>query len=310
MSQSFDQKELRNVLGSFLTGVTIVTSKSTDGALTGFTANSFTSVSLDPPLVLVCLANTSCNYKVFKNNASFAVNILADHQSSISNTFASKVDDRFAGIAVREEHTGSPIIEGCAAWLDCELHETVEGGDHIILIGRVIACGQVDKAPLGYYQGGYIDFGLGKEAALAAEVAARESSVAALLESDQGILMVDTDGGELDLPTAHNLGGDDGLLQRLTDMGLSAEIGFLFSVFEDSMRGGSYTCYRGSASGDLQDDSAHWIALDNIPYHRVADPEVRSMLKRFADEHKADAFGVVGGDEESGPTDKSTLSGS
>lgn len=304
MSQSFDQKELRNVLGSFLTGVTVVTATTPEGEKYGFTANSFTSVSLDPPLVLVCLANSSANFDVFSTNKSFAINILSEHQRSVSHTFATPVEDRFAGLVYRTEVSGSPVIDDCAAWLDCQMHKTVDAGDHIILIGEVVALGQQDVGPLGYYQGGYIDFGLGREAAIAAEAATRGYSVGALLESDDGILLVKGENGSLDLPAAHNLGGDDGLLEKLTAMGIDAEIGFLFSVFEDSDRGGTYTCYRGHASGNLEGDDAIWVEHENIPYARISDSAVRSMLQRYEEERKTDAFGVYMGDQDAGHVGK------
>ena len=289
MSQDFDQKQLRSVLGSFLTGVTVVTARTPKGELFGFTANSFTSVSLDPPLVLVCLANSSSNYDVFKQNASFAVNILSDEQDAVSNTFASPVDDRFAGLEFRQEVTGSPIIEHCAAWLDCEMHKTVEGGDHIIMIGRVLGCGQREHGPLGYYQGGYVDLGLGKEAAIAAEASAPTNSVAVLLESDQGLLLLQDDDGFV-LPSAYHLSGEGGLLEILSGMGLTPEIGFLFSVFEDADKRGVYTCYRGTASGTVNNEKANWFALDQLPLDQINGAAVRSMLRRYTNEHKTDAF--------------------
>jgi len=306
MSQDFDQKQLRNTLGSFLTGVTVVTARTPSDELLGFTANSFTSVSLEPPLVLVCLANSSINYDLFKANASFAVNILSDQQRATSNTFASPVEDRFAGLEFREEVTGSPIIEDCAAWLDCEMHQAVEGGDHIILIGKVVACGQSDHGPLGYYKGAYLDLGLAKEAVIAAEADAPANNVAVLLESKQGLLLLEDDDDGFVLPTAKHLSGEGGLLESLSDMGLMAEIGFLFSVFEDAKNLGVFTCYRGTASGALESDRAHWFALDQLPLNQINNSAVCSMLQRYVNERKSDAFGIYMGDQDFGTVEKLT----
>ncbi|NND83262.1 MAG: flavin reductase family protein [Gammaproteobacteria bacterium] len=300
MTEQFDLKQFRNVLGSFMTGVTVVTARTPDGERIGFTANSFTSLSLEPPLVLVCLADSSANYRAFRDNGSFAINILTDHQRDISNTFASPVADRFANLAVREERTGSPIIEDCLAWLDCEMHETVDGGDHVILIGRVVGFGSADHNPLGYFRGSYFDIGLNKDAAIAAEEGARGTTVGALLESEGRILLLQNDRGALELPAAAHLGGDDGLLAQLGDMGLSAEIGFIFSVFEDEDLGGTYTCYRGSVEGELNSDRAQWVGLDDIPYDKIDDSALRTMVQRYAEESQADAFGVYLDDRDSG----------
>lgn len=305
MSQDFDQKQLRSVLGSFLTGVTVVATRTPEGDPVGFTANSFTSVSLDPPLILVCLANSSGNIDVFSKNSSFAVNILSNQQQTISNTFASPVDDRFAGLEFRQEVTGSPIIEHCAAWLDCEMHETVEGGDHVIMIGRVVGCGQLEHGPLAYYQGGYVDLGLGKEAAIAAEASALASHVAVLLESEQGLLLLQDDDGFI-LPSAQHLSGDGGLLEILSGMGLSAEIGILFSVFECADKRGVYTCYRGIASGTVNQEKAAWFALDQLPLDQINDAAVRSMLRRYTNERNTDLIEPCLGDYASGAAEKKT----
>lgn len=132
--------ELRRVLGRFATGVTVVTAAVPDGAV-GITVNSFTSVSLDPPMVLFCLASTSRARAVFRRGAHFAVNILSEDQEDVSRCFAAREsggNERFATVEVRVGVTGAPLLAECVAHLECEVVDEVEAGDHLIVIGRVI----------------------------------------------------------------------------------------------------------------------------------------------------------------------------
>lgn len=154
MNETIPQ-DLRKILGQFLTGVTVVTTLDQDGMPVGFTANSFTSVSLDPPLILVCLSRSTGLAQIFGTVASFAVNILSKEQESISNSFASTKEDRFSEVAWQAKSTGSPIIGGSTAWLDCEIYDRLTAGDHIILLGRVVEAQMSDIEPLGYFQGDY-----------------------------------------------------------------------------------------------------------------------------------------------------------
>jgi flavin reductase (DIM6/NTAB) family NADH-FMN oxidoreductase RutF len=150
---------LRRTLGTFVTGVTIVTTIGDDEAPWGLTANSFTSVSLDPPLVLVCIARTAGSCPAFLAARGFAVNILSDAQQALSARFASKRPDKFAGVSYRFGATGAPIIEGSLAWLDCAVRQRIEAGDHIILIGEVLAFERSARRPLAYCQGSYLPLG-------------------------------------------------------------------------------------------------------------------------------------------------------
>jgi flavin reductase (DIM6/NTAB) family NADH-FMN oxidoreductase RutF len=157
---SLDIAELRQTLGSYATGVTVVTTLDSEGEPKGFTANSFTSVSLDPPLVLVCIGKGAACYPAFTSTAQFGVNILCQDQDHVSSRFASRSADKFADIAWVSRITGSPVFPDSVAWLDCQLHDRLEAGDHLILIGRVLSFGySPEKQPLGYHRGSYIAFG-------------------------------------------------------------------------------------------------------------------------------------------------------
>ena len=154
-----DSGELRRVLSAFATGVTIVTTRGPAGDH-GMTANAFSSVSLDPPLVLVCIAQHSSGRAAIAGNGVFAVNVLAAEQEGLSRRFASRERPRgaatFAGVDHRGESTGSPIIAGVAAYLDCRLQGTHRAGDHVILVGSVERLGRDESAaPLLFHGGRY-----------------------------------------------------------------------------------------------------------------------------------------------------------
>lgn len=153
---TFDKRQLRNVLGTFTTGVTIVTTRTPDGKSHGVTANSFSSVSLDPPLVLWSQALTSKSYAAFQESEHFAVNILADDQVDVSNHFAKSQEDKFAGIEHTEGIGGVPVVTGSAAHLECTKIASYPGGDHVVYLGRVECIGQSSRRPLAFAGGRYM----------------------------------------------------------------------------------------------------------------------------------------------------------
>jgi len=151
-----DPKAFRNALGSFATGVTVVTTLDKDGNKVGMTANSFNSVSLDPMLVLWSIAKTANTFDTYNEADHFAIHILGAEQQNISNKFASKGVDRFEGIETKEGIAGIPVLTDCKAAFQCTIESRFEGGDHIILVGRVEAFEtQEDKAPLIFHAGQY-----------------------------------------------------------------------------------------------------------------------------------------------------------
>ncbi len=150
-----DTKALRRALGTFATGVTIVTAMAKDGTPVGFTANSFTSVSLEPPLLLVCLAHTAASYGVFREAESFAVNVLEAGQEEMAKRFASRGADKFAGCAWTPGRLGAPLIDGSLSRFDCAMHQRVAAGDHDVLMGRVVGFSLHEGAALLYHLGGF-----------------------------------------------------------------------------------------------------------------------------------------------------------
>lgn len=148
-------RALRNAFGSFMTGVTVVTTRAHDGTPVGFTANSFASVSLDPPLLLVCPGKFLSCFEMFQNAEHFAVSVLAAGQEDISTTFASFKGDRFARVAHDPDLHGVPLIRGAAAQFSCRKWQAVPAGDHSVLLGRVIAFDHTGNPGLGYGGGRY-----------------------------------------------------------------------------------------------------------------------------------------------------------
>jgi len=151
----FDTKAYRSTLGCFATGVTIITTRRADGECVGLTINSFNSVSLDPPLVLWSLSLYSQSLPAFQEASYFAVNILAADQAHLSNRFASQKPNRFEGVNFTFGKGGAPLIEGCAAYLECQQQYRHYGGDHIIFLGRVVDFVSTQREPLIFCRGGY-----------------------------------------------------------------------------------------------------------------------------------------------------------
>lgn len=152
---SFDGRALRDAFGSFATGVTIVTTSGPEGLDIGLTANSFSSVSLDPPMVLWSLARTSLNMDAFRNSGHFAVHILSADQEALSGRFASKGVDRFAGLALDRGPDGIPMLQDCMARFACKLAYQYEGGDHVIFVGEIVDFSHSAQKPLVFHGGRY-----------------------------------------------------------------------------------------------------------------------------------------------------------
>ena len=154
-SPVFDAAAFRKTLGRFATGITIVTACDAAGAPHGLTVNSFTSVSLDPPLILFCLGKSSTSLQAIMAANAFAINILETEQEVLSSRFASRLGHRFDGVDWSPGLTGSPLLAGALATLDCRKHQTIEAGDHYILIGEVAAASFHEGQPLLYFASQY-----------------------------------------------------------------------------------------------------------------------------------------------------------
>jgi flavin reductase (DIM6/NTAB) family NADH-FMN oxidoreductase RutF len=147
-------EEFREVIGHFASGVTVVTALQ-DGQAYGTTASAFTSLSLDPPMVLVCLNRTSRTGNAIKESGRFAVNILADHQQEEAMRFMDKGDAKFEGIETTPGLWGEPLLPGSLATLECVVTEETSGGTHLVFIAEVEQGSTSEGAPLAYFRGEY-----------------------------------------------------------------------------------------------------------------------------------------------------------
>jgi flavin reductase (DIM6/NTAB) family NADH-FMN oxidoreductase RutF len=150
-----DPKELRRVMGHFATGVTIVTTCGADGTPYGLTANAFTSLSLDPPLCLVCVDRKAESFAHFYDSKVFTVNVLSRAQEDLSNRFAKSGGDKFTGVETLPGRQGAPRIAGALATLECRITDTVEAGDHVVHVGRIEHADAAGGDPLLFFQGRY-----------------------------------------------------------------------------------------------------------------------------------------------------------
>jgi flavin reductase (DIM6/NTAB) family NADH-FMN oxidoreductase RutF len=157
---TFDGREFRNALGCFATGVTIITTVTSTGQPVGVTANSFNSVSLDPPLVVFSLDRRAYSLSQFQESRVFAINVLREEQKELSSAFARAGAPKWEGVKFEVWDTGSPILDDTLASFDCRLHATHDGGDHIVFLGNVLRMrAHPEGKPLLYFRGKYMKMG-------------------------------------------------------------------------------------------------------------------------------------------------------
>ena len=151
-----DPSAYRQIIGGFATGVSVITALDKDGAPTGMTANSLTSVSLSPVLLAVCFQRGSWTCGAVLSSGAFVVNLLAEDQEALSSRFARPTEeDRFLGLEVTDSDRGIPVLPGGLGHLNCAVHEVLEGGDHLIVLGRVESGQAKEGRPLLYFLGAY-----------------------------------------------------------------------------------------------------------------------------------------------------------
>lgn len=293
-----DPKALRNAFGAFATGVTVVTTRQPDGTPRGFTANSFTSVSLDPPLLLVCLAKTAHSADVFREAPHFAVNILAEDQKAVSGLFASRAPDKFAQCAWTPGPSDIPLIDGALAQFTCANHQLVDAGDHLILIGRIEAFSTNEGQPLGYFRGNYFSIGIEKDLAEAA-ASAKGNRLGAVLACNDGVLLRE-EANQLRLPLAPEPTLDS-LTAKLAGLGLQPQIDFVYAAFDDRTTGGHAVYYHGTVSGPLP-TGYRILPLADLATAQIANSAEAAMLARYALDFRNGSFSIYHGTETTGQT--------
>ena len=301
MNNNIDRKALRNAFGSYMTGVTVITAITDDGKPVGFTANSFTSVSLDPPLLLVCPAKTLSSFEVFANCKHFTVNILSEDQQDISNIFAGSKEDRFNQIKWHADEQGSPVIEGALTHFSCKTDRNLEAGDHHLLIGEVLDFKANEGRGLGYASGGYFSLGLEREAA---EISTQEKHVrVGVIIEHQGKVLLSQNEGKATLPMTtadDNTNAVSTIMQFMTEKQLNAQLGAAFSVFEDSKNNINYIFYRATTESADAQGLGEFVAIDDIKQQSFVTSAIDSMMNRYAIESKNGFYGVYVGKEDSG----------
>jgi flavin reductase (DIM6/NTAB) family NADH-FMN oxidoreductase RutF len=298
---AFDPRQLRDAFGAFMTGVTVVTAFDADKRPIGFTANSFTSVSLEPPLLLISLAKTSGNFSNMTSAGGFAVNILSEAQQAISNRFARPSEDRFADLEWCRGPRGAPVIADVAAWFDCSMREVVDAGDHVLLIGCIEAFEDKGLNGLGYARGSYMTPFLENQASESLGSGANVR-LSAVLEIGGKVLLEQTDDGSLALPFVIadvSTGGQSHLERLAAAISPAISVGFIYSVYEDGETGMHHIVYRCTAIEEGGIDGTFY-EIGNLPVARVTDPATKTLLNRFAAEHAIGDFGVYIGNAQSG----------
>lgn len=161
MSTSIDPRRFRDVLGHYPTGVVVITAMRDDGTPGGLAAGTFTSVSLDPPLVAFLPAKTSTSWPAMRDAGSFCVNVLGADHRHVCQRFSSSGGDKFAGVGWAPGQSGSPVLDEALAWVDCDLHAVHDAGDHEIVIGRVrdLEVREGGSGPLVFFRGKFGVFG-------------------------------------------------------------------------------------------------------------------------------------------------------
>src|ERR1041384_7482156 len=152
---AFDPRALRSVMGCFATGVTVITTRDQTGRPDGLTANAVTSLSLEPPLLLICVDRKAETFPHFFDSKIFVLNILSAEQEAVSRRFAKTRGGKFGGLAYRVGHLDTPILEGTLGHVECRIIETLEGGDHVIHVGEVQHAEAYDGPPLLFFRGKY-----------------------------------------------------------------------------------------------------------------------------------------------------------
>jgi hypothetical protein len=228
---------------------------------------------------------------------------LAETQHQISSTFASKKTiDKFADLAIEERERTSPVLHGVLAWLDCDVHQRIDAGDHIVLIGRVIDHGHSECTPLGFFSGNYVDFSLARRAVEAANDHA--STVAGIFEWNGQILLL-KQGSHWGLPMGSTLGEGTyeagSLFDVLRRHGINASVTFVFSIAHEETTGRTSIYYRGEISSPApQENSTVRLArIDELPWDEMQ-PGYRGMLERYMRERSEARFGIYVGTTRAG----------
>lgn len=296
---TFDPRALRDAFGSFMTGVTVVTSRTSDGTPVGFTANSFTSVSLDPPMVLVCPGKFLSTYEAFTGSTHFAISILAEKQRDESNIFAGSNEDRFAQVPHSVDLNGIPVIDGAIARFSCKTHQVVPAGDHSILIGEVQDFAHEGGLGLGYVEGRYFSLGLEHSSAQSVQ---QPVTCGAIIECDGKVLLERTEDGYRPLQVSVAEAGNlrDSITGSLSDRGIEADLNQVYSSYTDANTGAKFTYFLGQGAPTRDLPGVEAIPTTDLSGITFTRQSITNMMARFAYEARTRNFSLYLGDTNRG----------
>ena len=152
---ALDSREIRDIMGHFATGVTVVTTRDGAGSPFGLTVNAFTSLSLNPPLVVVCIDKAAQCYSCFEESKVFAINVLSEDQEELSRRFATKGIEKFGEIKWHRGENNVPLLDGSIGTIECKIVNSYEGGDHTIYLGEIVSANATEDRPLLFFKGKY-----------------------------------------------------------------------------------------------------------------------------------------------------------
>ena len=298
-----DKNDLRSAFGTFATGVTVVTTNQKDGVPRGFTANSFSSVSLNPPMLLVCIAKTAQSFEIFRDSKYFAINVLSEKQRAVAGLFSSQRTDKFDLTSWKKGSRDLPLLDSCLAHFVCHKTNFQEIGDHAVMIGLIEDYLHYPGDPLGYFRGDY--FSVGLEHSLVNMVNKESNTrVGAILESDRQVLFIKDRENNLSLPkTPSNNKSLLGLEDYLKGLNLMFNLDFLYSVYEDQEMNVHMIFYHGKFSGGGNKNTVS-LNLEEIPLDRIKNLAERTMIKRYCEEYHHGRFGIYQGNETEGTVKK------
>jgi flavin reductase (DIM6/NTAB) family NADH-FMN oxidoreductase RutF len=296
-----DPIALRRALASFLTGVTVVTTVDASDRPRGMTANSFTSVSLDPPLMLVCIDRVAGSHGAFQAADGFVVNVLADSQVDVAQRFASKRPDKFVGLITTSGQFGAPILEESVAWLDCQTYDRRTVGDQTVLIGQVVRFARYARRPLGLCQGGYVS--LSPEKTLDEIGVSSGTTIAWVIELAGEVPLAPRGAGwtlPSTRPTRAQLDDRSMRASAFAAVGLDVDVPLLFSVYDD--KGRLTLVYRAHASDPAAEvkEGVTLFPATQMPWVGIEEDHTTSVLRRYLCERAVDRYGIYTGSAESG----------
>ena len=299
--QTLDIKELRTAFGTFLTGVTVVTTIDDAANPVGFTANSYTSVSLDPPLVLVCPALTLRTIDTFTACRHFVINILAEEQQDISNIFSCAEDDRFGQVSWHHNQWNMPVLDGTVSHFCCSVHDRITAGDHMVLIGQVQEFQTTNTPALGYLKGNYLNLEMERRAEQLAN-SHQDMIVGAIVAWNDHVLLIKTAQG-YQLPhvkLSKKQHAKSAIQQLLVDQQLDGSVGSVYSIFDDYDSNTTFSFYLAEATNNTTCSRGEYVSINSLNTIQFFSKALQEMMLRYSLDQKNRVFGLYVGNQSKG----------